>query len=112
MIGVVGLGVMLAGCCSGLAGKNGPSEFERLRDVYVEKMIPQITPLMESEGSLEELMSVSYKISAKTAAEVFLIMPMFAGQRWKNTLPICLVFLKVRLTDMRKKPERKIFFIY
>lgn len=71
LVGIVGLGFMLSGCCSGLAGKGGPSEFERLHGIYVEKMIPQIAPLMESNAPVDELGSEAYKISAKTAAEVF-----------------------------------------
>ncbi len=71
LVGVVGLGLMLSGCCSGLAGKDGPSEYERLQGIYVEKMIPQIAPLMESNVPEGELRSVTYKISAKTAVEVF-----------------------------------------
>ena len=71
LVGIVGLGLMLSGCCSGLEGKNGSSEFERLHGIYVEKIIPQIVPLKESTATVDELRSVANKISAKTAAEVF-----------------------------------------
>ncbi|MBN2703504.1 MAG: hypothetical protein JXR23_04760, partial [Pontiellaceae bacterium] len=71
LVGFVGLGLMLSGCCSGLAEKGGPSEFERLHGIYVEKMIPQIVPLKESTATVDELRSVANKISVKTAAEVF-----------------------------------------
>ncbi|MBN2685013.1 MAG: hypothetical protein JXR40_07015, partial [Pontiellaceae bacterium] len=71
LVGSVGLGLMLSGCCSGLAGKGAPSEFERLHGSYVEKIIPQIAPLKESNAPVEELRAIANEISAKTAAEVF-----------------------------------------